>query len=299
MAKIKRLSKYISILGDNDEKLFEYKTYEQQFDEHQNCIKEIEFNASNEIESASGYKYNGNNKMIEEIHYFNEDEVGEIIKYKLSEDGKPLEIETVYADDAKSIKKISRAEHFLSVKSFDEAGEQEGEETIKFDQNGRPLEEVQIDEDGNVVQRSVYKYDESDRVTSRVNYGEKDEFLVKALFEYDDDGNLVKLLQLNEKGNLISSNNYSYDKQGNQVLLQSNQHVQRTAYDDGNRIVHQETMNRSNNMVENFTEYKYGDHGLVIEERKFEIGEAYQLQPNVYGRTGSNLSLTRYEYEFY
>ena len=46
-------------------------------------------------------------------------------------------------------------------------------------------------------------------------------------------------------------------------------------------------------------EYKYGEHGLVIEERMFSMGDAYQLEPGVFSRTASSFLVTRYEYEFY
>lgn len=299
MAKIKQLIKHFAVVDKDDNPINEFVQYKQEFDENQNCVKEVEFNPSGEVESASGYKYNDQHKMIEEIHYFDQDEIGEIIKYKLNEEGKPEEIETVYADDAKSIKKINRTEFLLSVKTYDEANDLEGEETIKFDQKDRPVEEVQTDEEGNIVQRSLYEYDDNDKVISRINYGEKNEFLVKATFEYDNKGNLIKIVQQNQKGKLISSLLYSYDERDNQVISQSNHHIERTAYDEQNRIINKENVNRSNNVVENFTQYKYGDHGLLIEERIFGMGDQYQLEPGVFARTGSNLTLLRYEYEFY
>jgi len=299
MARIKKITKYFAVLDNDDKLLNEFIQHKQEFDEHQNCLKEIEYNPSGEVESASGYKYNDQNKMIEEIHYFDQDEVGEIIKYKLNDEGKPEEIETVYADDARSVKKISRSEFLLSTKIFDEDGELEGEESIKFDQKNRPVEEIQIDESGKVVQRSVYEYNTDDQVVGRTNYGENNEFLVNDLFEYDDRNNLVKIVQLNEKGKLVNANKFEYDERGNQVLMQSNQHITRTAYDKENRIISEEHMSRAANAVEKFTEYKYGDHGLVIEERTFSMGDPYQLEPGVFARTGSNLTLLRYEYEFY
>lgn len=299
MTKIKRLTKYFAVIDKDDKLLNEFIQYRQEFDENQNCIKEVEFNPSGEVESASGYKYNEQNKMIEEIHYFDQDEVGEIIKYKLNDEGKPEEIETVYADDARSVKKISRSEFLLSTKIFDEDDQLEGEESIKFDQKNRPVEEIQKDETGNIVQRSVYEYDDKDQVASRINYGENNEFLVKDLFEYDDAGNLAKIVQLNEKDKLVNANEFEYDERGNQVFMRSNQHITRTAYDQENRVISEEHMSRASNAVENFTEYQYGDHGLVVEERTFSMGDPYQLEPGVFTRTGSNLTLLRYEYEFY
>ena len=52
-------------------------------------------------------------------------------------------------------------------------------------------------------------------------------------------------------------------------------------------------------MVESSSEYRYGEHGLVVEERSFEMGDPYQLNPGVMTRTGSNFTITRYEYEFW
>ncbi len=299
MTNIKRLTKYVALSGNNDEKINEYKSYEQQFDVHQNCIKEIEFTKLGEIDNASAYTFNDKHKMIEEIHYFNHDEIGEHIKYIVDEEGKRLEIETIYADNAKSVKKINRSDQLVTAKSFDEEGEFEGEESVKFDNKGRPVEEVQLDEERNILQRSVFEYNESNNVHSRINYGEHDEFQMKSLFEYDDHNNLVKLMQLNQKDELIASYVYEYDKQGNQTLQQSNHHLIHTEYDDQGRIIIEETKNRSNNMVEKLIEYKYGEHGHVIEERMFSMGDAYQLEPGVFSRTASSFLVTRYEYEFY
>lgn len=299
MSKIKRITKFTALVGDKDELINEFKRHMQEFDEQQNCIKEVEYTSSGGIESASIYKFNNQNQMTGEIHYFDEDEVGEKIEYRLDESGKVKEIEIAYADDSKSIKKINRSEHKITVKAYDEDGEAEGEESVKFDQKGRTIEELRLDEDGIVSQRIKYTYDDSDQALTRVEYGEKDEFHLKTLFAYDDKGNMIQRTRENGKGKPIDSSLFEYDEHDNQTVIQTNQHLQRTAYDDENRVASQETSSRANNMVENFTEYKYGEHGLVIEERSFEMGDAYQLEPGVFSRSGSNFIVTRYDYEFY
>jgi hypothetical protein len=299
MIKIKQLSKFTAFVGEDNQVRNEFKSYQQEFDEQQNLLKETAYSSSGQVESASAYKYNGQNKMLAEIHYFEEDEVGETINYHLDEEGKPISIETTYGDSGKSIKKISRAGRLLTVKIVDEDGETEGEEIVKFDNKQRPIEETQIDEEGKISQRSVYEYNDSDQLVSRIDYGENNEFLTKTTFVYNEDGKLLQSVQRTESGNLINSVLYEYDASGNRTLLQNSHHQQKTTYDDQNRIVIEETINRSNKLVEGFTEYKYGDHGLLIEERTFEMGDAYQLEPMVFGRTKSNFVQTRYEYEFY
>ena len=299
MSKINRLNKYTAFVGEDNQAINEFKSYMQEFDEQQNLLKEVEFSSNGKMESSSAYKYNSQNKMIAEVHFFEEDEVGETIKYHLDEEGKPLEIETVYGDSGKSIKKISRSGSLLTVKIVDEDGENEGEETVKFDAKKRPIEETHIDEDGNISRRSVYEYNESDQLISRIEYGEKNEFHTKTIFDYDKDGNMIQSVQRSEKGNLINSVLYDYDENKNQILLQNSHHSRRTSYDDKNRIINEETINRSNNLVEGFTEYKYGDHGLLIEERSFETGASNQQDPLSFGGSKANFLLNRYEYEFY
>jgi len=299
MSKIKQLSKYTAFVGEDGRTINEFKSLLQEFDEQQNLLKEVEYSATGEIESSSEYKYNGQNKMIAEVHYFEEDEVGETIKYHLDEEGKALEIETTYGDSGKSIKKISRTGRLLTVKIVDEDGESEGEETVKFDHKQRPVEETHIDEDGQVSQCSVYEYNNSGQVLSRIDYGEKNEFHTKTIFDYDKDGNRIRSVQRSEKGNLINSLLYEYDENRNQVLLQNSHHLRRTAYDDKNRIISEETINRSNNLAEGFTEYTYGEHGLLIEERSFEMSSSNQQDPLSFGNSKSNFVVNRYEYEFY
>ncbi|MCF6341194.1 MAG: hypothetical protein L3J31_00120 [Bacteroidales bacterium] len=299
MAKIKQVSKYTAFVGEDGRPINEFKSLQQEFDEQQNLLKEIEYASNGKTESASAYKYNDQNKMISEIHYFEEGEVGEAIHYHLDEEGKPVEIETTYGDSGKSIKKIKRSERFISVKIIDEEGDNEGEETIKFDNKQRPIEETHFDEEGHVSQRSVYEYDESDLVLSRIDYGENNELLTKTTFAYNEGGKLIQSVQRSGSGNLINSVLYEYDENGNRILLQNSHHQQRTTYDKQNRIISEETINRSNNLVEGFTEYKYSDHGLVVEERTFEMGNSAPSDPLVFGGAKANFLLTRYEYEFY
>jgi len=298
MAKIRRLTRFVGLIGEDDRPISEFKQFVQEFDEHQNCIKEIEFNKDGEIENASGYKFNGQNKKIEEIHYFNEDEIGEQIRYKLDDEGKTVEIETIYADDAKSIKQIKRSANLIEAGIYDEDGDLEGEEIVKLNSNGQPLEEIQYDEGKKIVQRFTYEYDKEDNMTTRTEYGEGNIFIVKMNFEYDKQGNLVRTDQFNQKGKPFGMTIYQYDEKGNQILMQTNRHIQRSAFDEEGKLLSREIMNRANNIVESFNEYKYDDHGLVIEERTFEMGDAYQLQPAIFTRTDSNLQVTRYEYEF-
>ena len=299
MRKIKKISTYTALVGKDEETRHEYRNSFQEFDGNQNIIKEVKFHSNGEVESASGFKFDKSDRLIEEIHYFEDDQVGEIISYKLNADGKMIEIETTYADASKSVKKMSRFENMISVKSYDEDGELEGEDLIKYDGDGNILEEIKFDEERVMNQRTVNEYNGDRQLIGKTKYGENEEFLVRAVYDYDENGNSVRETQLNEKGKLINQIGYEYDENGEQIAWQNNNYLHKTNYDKKGRVLNEETKNRVNNMVENFTEYRYNEYDKVVEERTFSMGQQYELQPGIYGRTGSDLLVTRYEYEYF
>jgi hypothetical protein len=299
MKKIRKITRYHSVVGENDELLHEYKRSLQEFDINNNRIKDIDYTSSGEIETASRFKYDDKDRLIEEMHYFDEEEVGEVVRYKFNEEGKTKEIETTYADGSVSLKKISRLENMLSVKAYDEDGEQDGEDLIKYNEDGKVVEEINFDEDHAVAQRAVYTYNNKQQVESRIDYGAKDEFLQKVVFEYDNNGNAVRETQLNRKDKPVRQVVYNYNKENKLVGWENSQHMHKSKYNEEGKLVYEETINNINKMVEGFTEYKFDEDGLLAQSRSFEMGEQYQMQPGVMARTKLNFVVIRYEYEFF
>ena len=299
MKKIRKITKFKGLVGENDELLNEYKSSLQEFDEKNNCTKEVEFTTEGEIETASGYKFDEKNNLIEEIHYFEGGEVGEVVKYKLNDEGKPVEITTNYADGSLSVKKASRFENMVSVKSFDEDEELEGEDLVKYNGDGKIIEEIRYDEDKSIVNHSLYTYNADQKIQSKTVYGENEEFLEKAVFEYDDKGNLIRETHLNRKDLPMDQIIYSYDDSDELIEWYNNQYLLQSKYDEDGRLIYEETRNRGNNIVESFSEYKYNGDGLLIESRDFKLGQQYQLQPNVYTRGKLTFVVTRHELDFF
>lgn len=299
MNKIKKLTRYTVFVDENEEAKFEFKSYHQEFDLNQNSIKEVEYTANGERQSASKFTYDGANRLIEEIHYYDGEGVGEMIRYKLNEEGKRVEIETTYADESRSVKKVSRFENMVSVKAYDEDGEFEAEDLVKFDENGNVLEETKFDEDRKIVHQVIYEYDKHNQPLYKTEYGEKNELLKKLVFEHDQYGNTIRETQLDRKDQPIGQIAFEYDADGNRTSWQNSIYIHLATYNKHNRIVKEETLNRRNNLVEGFTEYKYNEHGQLTEERRFSMGEQYELQPGIFARTKSDFIVTRYEYEYF
>jgi len=298
MSKVKKLEKFIVFADENDQVKHQHKSFLQEFDDQGNVIREVDYAPDGSVDNAAGYKYDDKNRLIEEVHYY-EDEVSEVIRYKLDENGKRTEVETTYADASKSVKKIVRDGNTITVKTFDEDGDTEEEDRIKYDSQGRVIEEIQLDEDGKTVTRSVYEYNEKGKLLTKTDYEGEGGLFIKTTLEYDDRENLASEIQVTDQGNLVHRVNYQYNEKGERTTWQNNHQVHRVEYDEHSRPVTEETKNRMNNLVENFTEYKYNKQGLVSEERTFSLGDQFQIEAGMFGGSSSDFVITRYEYEFY
>ncbi len=298
MSKVKKLIKYIVFTDNNDEVKHQYKSFLQEFDERGNTIREVEYTPDGSVDNAAEYKYDEENRLIGEVHFY-EDEVTETIRYILNEEGKRKEVETTYADGSKSVKKIIRDSNTITVKAFDEDGDPEEEDRITYDEQGRVIEEVKLDDNGKVVYRSVYEYNEKGKLLNKTEYEGEDGSFIKTTPEYDEQDNVISETQITEKGNLVNRVFYEYNKQGDRITWQNNHHIHRIEYDEQHRPVMEETKNRVNNLVENFTKYKYNEQGLVSEEHTFSLGDQYQIEGGMFGGSSSDFVITRYEYEFF
>ncbi len=299
MKKVKKLTKFKAFVGNNDEILRELKSGYQEFDENNNLVKEVQYTNSGDIESANGYKYDDRNRLIEEIHYYEDDEVGEIVKYKLDKDGKRSAIDIVYADGSTSTKNYSRFENMISIKTTDEDGDLESEELVKMDEQGKITEEIHFDEDRKIVTKFINEYDKDQKLIARSEYEENEEFIKKVVLEYDKQGNASLETHLNRKDLIIDQIAFTFDRDGNRTSWENNVHIHKTLYDKSQRPLREERMNRGNNLVEEFTDYKYDESGKILEEKTFSMGEQYDLEPGVEARTKSDFILTRYAYEYF
>lgn len=298
MGKVRKLVKYIVLTDKNDEVKHQYKSLLQEFDENGNSIMEVTYTPEGRVENAVKYKYDRKNRLIEEVHYY-EEELGEMIRYILDEKGRSREVETTYADGSKSVKKVIREGNTVTFKTFDEDGDPEEEDRIKYDEKGRVVEEIKLDDEGKEVYRSEYQYNESGKLISKTEYESNDGSYLKTVVEYDDRDNMIGEIQTTDRGNLVRRLAYEYDKNGNRVAWQNNQHIHRVVYDEQGRPLTEETRNKMNDLVENFTEYKYNEHGLVTEERTFSLGDQYQIEGGMFGGSSSDYLIIKYEYKFF
>jgi len=300
MKKIKSITGYTAFIGEDGIPENQYKSFYQEFDINQNIIKDVIYTGDGEIETASGYKFNESNILIEEIHYLNETDVAERLVYKSNNNGDLSEIETTYSDGSKTIKKINRNGQVLSVVILDEDNKLEGEEIRKFDEQGNVLEEVIYNENKNIKQKSLYEYDSKGQLINKTEFGENEDFVIRKTFDYNNKGYMIKKSHFSEHGKLINVVTAEYNEEGELILQQyDNKYLIKITYDDKNRKIKDETMNLSNNLVEALKVYEYDENDFLIEEISYEMGQQYELGPGVLGRTNSNYMSTKHQYQFY
>lgn len=300
MKKNKTITSYKAFINEENNPVNEYKYSYQEYDFNQNLIKEVFYLKDGHIETASAYKFNESNVMIEEIHYLSDTDVGERVLYKYYNNMDFRSIETIYSDGSKSIKLFKRNGQVLSVTIVNENNKFEGEEISKFDNQENVTEEIIMDEKRDIRQKFLHEYDRRGLLISTTESGENEEFIVKKIFEYNNKNQMIKETHISERGILINVIRSEYNTEGELILQQQgNKYLIKISYDDKKRRRRDETINLSNNLAEASKIYKYDENDLLTEEISYEMGQQYQLEPGVLGRSGSFNIRIKFHYEFY
>lgn len=300
MKKIRSIIGYTSFVGEDGISENEYKSSYQEYDHNQNVIKDIIYTEDGEFETASEYKFNEANVLLEEIHYLNETDVAERLAYIYDDNENLNEIEITYSDGSKSIKKTSKNGQVLSVTIVDENNNLEGTEIRKIDANGNVVEEIIYDENKNIQQKFLHIYDSEYQIISTTEFGVNEGFIIKKVFEYDGQKHIIKETHYSERGKQINVIISEYNEQGELCSQQyDNNYAIKISYDEEGRRVRDETINLSNELTESLKVYKYDENNFLIEKISYEMGQQYELEPRVLARASSNYISTRLHYEFY
>ena len=300
MKKIKTVTEYTVWVGENEHVEKEFKSSNREYDEHDNINRNFVYREDGMLESGTDLRYDERHNVVEEINYMDENEIAEHLYFRYDDNGKIKEIETVYADGSKSVKKGVFDKNTLTITSYDEDEAYEGEEIKKFDNNENVLEEILLDEDKNVTERRTYDYDEDGNLTSATEFGENGEFIIRRGIEYDEKGNPIKQSSYNQKGQLTSVILSKYNNENKMISQQhDNRYLLKVEYDENGRRVRDETTNLGSDMVEALRIYKYDEDGLLVEEISHELHRQPRQDQKILGNMDSNYVRTRYAYEFY
>lgn len=84
------------------------------------------------------------------------------------------------------------------------------DDIIRYDANGRKVEEIEYASDGSQKSRVVYEYDDKGVCTRELVYDHKDKILKIRKIEYNADGTKHKIYVYSPKGNLETTRIFEY-----------------------------------------------------------------------------------------
>ncbi len=219
----------------------EYILNHREFDDNNNLVKEISYNADGSIEHINELKYDSLAYLIEELLYyedneiadhrkFERDEKGNILKefvfyndetydtihYKYDSDMNLLEKNTVNADgetDDKEIFEYSKGNNILHA-LFDGNNKKHSEHTYEYNDAGKITELTEWDSDKNKKIRTVNKYNDDGILIKQLRYL-NDDLIAKLVFELDDKNKVYEVLDEDTQHKNILK--FSYDDRDNVI----------------------------------------------------------------------------------
>lgn len=317
------------------------------YDGHGNEIRHTVYNWYGIVREGASYScaytYDENGNMTEFIRYNAEDILQWSYTYEYDENG-TLRKESVFDEDGTMTRQSEYDEHGVLVRSVDTGHTLDGEYvqyiyhyTYRYNDNGDPLEELQIEEDGTVECRKEWTYDEngnlirylSDRgsiVTNeeytydengrKIEYEYRHERLfdrpwhLRTTYAYDTDGNLSRATEYREMnyGWITSEETvYSdYDENGNATVEQIKQysaaiidaHTENT-YDKNGNLLSSLIYDPYGNLIQSET-YQYDAEGREILQESYDAKEntTYRFE-SAYDENGVRTTRGYYNTQFY
>lgn len=218
----------------------------QEFDLNDNLVKCISYNQQTEIEEFYEYRYDSDNRLIEEVCFFDEDEIAEQKFIEYNEAGNIKLEKILYADSSESIifYFYNQDQKLIEKKVVNQ--EEETEEVEKFEYQGKQLiREIFYDTAGKILQEKSYEYNNQDKVSVFNFHGNEEEEAYRFEYFYNDNNDRIKSLKYNAAEQLVEKILYDYDEMGNLVKIYEENPFSKKAtrihYDESkNQVKHEE-----------------------------------------------------------
>ncbi len=223
----------------------------QAFDEAGNMTAEKTFTREGEASEHNEYVYNDKAQLIEELLYFEGNELAERHIFEYREDGKMAKETITYQD--------SYSDYV----------------TYLYDDLGNLIERRQQDEDGEVESLEQYEY-EGELLKKETVYGSEQEFISEAIHTYDDKKNLIETKSRGKEDHEDVRMVYEYDEKGNRDCAErynkEGQIMARTTFtfDDKGNVIE---LFEEDTTTSKTTKMQYDDHDNVLLHEEFNDQE--------------------------
>jgi antitoxin component YwqK of YwqJK toxin-antitoxin module len=221
--KIKLISTTrVNYLYSEEEKAWieghQYVNGTKEYDVNGNLICQKSFNRDQENGEHVEYRYNDLNQVIEELIFFDDDQLAETHRYEYDEQGRV------------KYESISYQEGSMDHVNY------------TYHSNGKLHERVQEDEEGTVESREVTEYD-GEKLTRESLYDAEGELVSDTRHTYDEKGNLIETIAWTAEHDEQVKISYEYDEKGRRECTETfsgtGQIVARTTvtYDDKDNVI--------------------------------------------------------------
>lgn len=255
--------------------------------------RQIDFRADKSVESSAYYKYDSNDRLIEEIWFY----------------GESLDKKFIHKYDARGL------ETDLICTLFD--GTVDYRYTYRYDARGNKIFES-CHEKNVISYKYAFKHNEAGQLIEKISYGLDDETLVVETFKYDANNNKTLETRHDLQSKTDTKTTYKYD--ANKNLIETSHYSGpklcmrlEYAYNKNNKII-EETNYNDEQSIEYRARYRYDDSENLIEEIKYnsKTGIIYKItykyddlknivekQKYRYQSFSEPEFTVRYSYEFY
>ncbi len=259
-----------------------------------NIIKTVTYSEYGGIHEMYEYKYDIKNNLVEELCYFDENELAEHRFIFWDENNVRISEKTIYQEGGENIVILSydNAGKLIERRVVDQDNDLQEKEIYVYEDK-QLVSEKRIDEEEKLMYEKKYKYNTEGLIEQYEYISPEHAAYSKVLYFYSEKGNREKILRYNWKDQLIVKTLFTEDENGNVTEIdeedQKSKKITRLTYDEQGNAIKQEEFNEDDLLVTNI-ERTYDADGNLLETL------VYTQNPDDDVR---EMYATKYEYEFF
>jgi DNA-binding MarR family transcriptional regulator len=250
------------------------------YDRNGNEIARYEYRGPGEFESKQEFRFNENNKILEETNYQDEHEILERKIFTRDENGQVEKIDIEYNDGSFSVQTVEKDDEANTENWIerDEDDEQESREFLKYDEKGRVILRESYDFNDKLLEAFEYEYNESGQLSRQRHLDDRRKLILETEFRYTESGQLLLRASRNRKGDLSDFLKIEYNENNKPVRQSfSGKYTFLFEYDDnGNTVVEEQYAGES--LLENRITFEYDVNNRVVLEEQLKLSKQYEYE---------------------
>lgn len=299
MKKVKSITTFTSLQPEPEKEpsswfLMNYVLY----DKNGKTLLEESFSSEGKLDRKVIFQYDKKGLIKSELLYTQGAKLTEILSYKHDAKGLLLEVQHQFEDGSLLIEQFSRSGLEEWVYKINELDQREGSIHRLYDKYERIQEETHYDIHDEVHSQYSYYYNTDHQLTEHQEFGKNGVLLFTFQYTYNHLDLLEKQITYTPEGKVAEQHYNFYDKLGKLIKSQINGFTTFFTYDDKDRCIKEEVL-ASNGKPEATSLYSYDENDLLTQITSYQVGDPYEIEPQVVGRAPATYQTSKMQYEFF